>query len=201
MMYFFDSLWEGIIATSFIEWTAVVSSIIYVILAAKRMLLCWLFAFVGSLLFVYLCYVGQLYIESILQLFYVVMAIVGFLSWKFFNSEHVDINKWSIYKHSTAIIISTLSSLVIGFIFDNFTNQANPYIDAFTTCFSLAATYMVTQKILGNWIYWIFIDLVSIYLYSQRYYYLTALQYGLFTLLAIYGFISWKHEYKRQNKC
>ena len=70
-MTFFTLLWEGIKATSMIEWLAVASSIIYVILAAKRISLCWLFAFIGSTLFVYLCYIGQLYIESFLQLFYV----------------------------------------------------------------------------------------------------------------------------------
>ena len=78
-MSFISSVWEAIIATSFIEWLAVVSSIVYVVLAAKRNILCWLFAFIGSALFVYLCYIGNLYIESILQLFYVAMAIVGWI--------------------------------------------------------------------------------------------------------------------------
>ena len=87
------------------------------------------------------------------------------------------------------------------FLFDNFTQQASPYVDAFTTCLSLSATYMVAQKILGNWLYWIIIDLVSIYLYAERDYYLTAVQYALFTLLAVYGFWVWQQEYKRQKLC
>ena len=97
--------------------------------------------------------------------------------------------------------ISSIITLNLGFIFDKYSNQVNPYIDAGTTCFSLVATYMVTKKIIGNWIYWIFIDLVSMYLYAERSYYLTAVQYGVFSLLALYGFITWQNEYKRQNKC
>ena len=201
MISFFKSLWEGVVVTSFIEWIAVISSILYVILAANRLILCWIFAFIASLLFVYLCYIGQLYVEAILQLFYVVMAIVGWFSWKSLSSDQLEIKKWKSYKHAIAILSSTLAALVIGFTFHKFTNQAHPYIDAFTTCFSLGATYMVTQKILGNWVYWILIDLASIYLYAERAYYLTAFQYALFTILAIYGFISWKNQYKQQNKC
>ncbi|MAJ98909.1 MAG: nicotinamide mononucleotide transporter pnuc [Flavobacteriales bacterium] len=201
MISFFNSLWGGIVETSFIEFVAVFSTTIYVFLAAKRMLLCWLFAFIGSSLFVYLCYISQLYIESILQLFYVVMAVIGWLSWKDLNSNHFNIKKWSFYKHLIIIIFSSIITLNLGFIFDKYSNQVNPYIDAGTTCFSLVATYMVTKKIIGNWIYWIFIDLVSMYLYAERSYYLTAVQYGVFSLLALYGFITWQNEYKRQNKC
>jgi len=197
-MSFFTLLWEGIKATSILEWLAVLSSLTYVVLAAKRMLICWWFAFTGSSLFVYLCYVGHLYIESILQLFYVVMAVVGWFSWKLSKADDVEIKTWSFKNHVLNIVVSGFVALLLGFIFDQYTLQANPYVDAFTTCYSLSATFMVTRKIMGNWIYWIVIDLVSIYLYAQQDYYLTAVQYGIFTLLAIYGFMAWKKEYKRQ---
>ena len=197
-MSFFTLLWEGIKATSIIEWLAVMSSLTYVVLAAKRIMICWWFAFIGSALFVYLCYVGHLYIESILQLFYVVMAVVGWFSWKLSKADDVQIKTWSFKNHVLNIVISGFVALILGFVFDNYTLQANPYVDAFTTCYSLSATFMVTRKIMGNWIYWIVIDLVSMHLYAQQDYYLTAVQYGIFTLLAIYGFMAWKKEYKRQ---
>lgn len=197
-MSFITGVWEGILATSIIEWLAVVLTITYVILAAKRMIICWLFALVGSALFVYLCYIGDLYIESILQLFYVAMAIVGWFSWK--ESESTTIKKWGINNHLVNIAISGVVAFILGYIFDDYTDQANPYVDAFTTCYSLSATFMVTRKILGNWIYWIVIDLVSIYLYAQRDYNLTAVQYGLFTILAVFGFIAWRNEYKKHQR-
>ena len=199
MMAFFTSVLEGILATSIIEWLAVVTSVIYVILAAKRLILCWFFAFVGSCLFVYLCYIGDLYIESILQLFYVVMAVVGWITWKKASSENSNIKKWGMNNHFLNIVISGIVAFILGYIFDNYTNQANPYVDAFTTCYSLSATFMVTRKILGNWIYWIVIDVVSVYLYAQRDYNLTAVQYGLFSILAVFGYIAWRKEYKHQK--
>ena len=201
MMSFITNVWEGIKATSIIEWLAVISSIIYVILAAKRLIVCWLFAFIGSALFVYLCYIGNLYIESVLQLFYVAMALIGWITWKNSNSDNSPIKIWRLNKHLINILLSGVLAVIIGYIFDKYTMQANPYVDAFTTCYSLSATYMVTRKIIGNWIYWIVIDLVSIYLYAQRDYYLTAVQYGLFTLLAMYGYMVWRKEYKLQKQC
>lgn len=200
-MSFITHLLDGIKATSMVEWLAVTCSLIYVVLAAKRLILCWLFAFIGSALFVYLCYVGQLYIEALLQFFYVVMAVVGWLTWKRSSSDASLIKKWQTNSHIKTILLSALSAFFIGFLFDNFTQQAAPYVDAFTTCFSLSATYMVAQKVLGNWLYWIVIDLVSIGLYAERDYYLTAVQYGLFTLLAVYGFWIWYQEYNRQKVC
>ena len=199
-MSFTTQLLEGLKATSTIEWIAVYSSIIYVVLAAKRLIICWFFAFIASVLFVYLCYVGKLYIEALLQFFYVAMAIVGWFSWKHSSSDYL-IKKWTTNLHVRNILMSSFLAFIIGFLFDNYTQQATPYVDSFTTCFSLSATYMVAQKILGNWLYWIVIDLVSIYLYAERDYYLTAVQYALFTLLAVYGFWVWQQEYKRQKLC
>ena len=197
-MSFITGVWEGIMATSLIEWLAVVSSITYVILAAKRLIVCWLFAFIVSALFVYLCYIGELYIESFLQLFYVAMAVLGWFSWKNSKSDNLNIKVWKMNNHLINILVSGVVAVILGYIFDTYTNQANPYVDAFTTCYSLSATFMVTRKILGNWIYWIVIDLVSIYLYAQRDYNLTAVQYGLFTILAVFGFMAWRKEYKIQ---
>ena len=194
------SIWEVVKATSIVEWLAVTSSIIYVILAAKRLIICWFFAFIGSILFVYLCYIGKLYIESILQFFYVIMAIIGWINWRKSKTKKISIQKWTLNNHLVNIILSGIFSIIIGYFFENYTNQENPYIDSFTTCYSLSATYMVTKKILDNWIYWIIIDLISIYLYATRGYNLTALQYIIFTFLALFGFIAWNNQYQKQKK-
>lgn len=198
-MSFLITVWEAILATSLIEWLAFVSSILYVILAARQLIICWLFGFIGSALYIYVCYSGTLYIESFLQLFYVAMAVVGWLTWKNSKPEDSNIEKWAFNKHFLNIIISGGTALILGFAFANYTNQANPYVDAFTTCFSLSATFMVTKKVLGNWIYWIVIDIVSIYLYGQQGYNLAAVQYLIFTVLAISGFITWNQQFKIQK--
>lgn len=185
-----DNLIEGILATSLVEWIAVASSVIYVILAAQKQILCWFFAFISSALYVYLCFSAQLYLESILQLFYVVMAVVGFLLWN--RPTKTEIIKWKVSYHIINILVSAGLTFLLGYLFSIYTDQANPYIDAATTVFSLAATFMVTQRVLENWIYWIVIDAVSVYLFYTRELHLTAVLFLIFTVLAIVGYFSWK---------
>lgn len=212
-MTFFDTLWGDILRTSSYEWIAVISGILYVIFATRKMIICWLFAAISSSLFVYLCFIYQLYIEGGLQLFYVVMAVFGWWTWKkdaqltqtndvldAVEKTSVDIKTWSIQKHLINIVISGILSFILGYIFLNYTDQKNPYVDACTTVFSLAATFMVTQKVLENWIYWIVIDAVSIYLYSSRGLQLTAIFYVIFTILATVAFLSWRKQYKLQQE-
>ena len=190
----FDNLLEGILSTSALEWIAVCSSIIYVILAARKLIYCWLFAFISSALYVYICLSANLYLESVLQLFYVVMAVVGFLLWN--KSESEEIIKWPAKYHVINLSLSTLTVLLFGYLFSVYTDQANPYVDASTTVFSLVATFMVTKKVLENWIYWIIIDAVSVYLYFSRDLHLTAVLFVIFTVLAIVGYVSWNKTMK-----
>jgi len=190
----FDNLIEGILSTSALEWIAVSSSIIYVILAARKLIYCWLFAFISSALYVYICLSANLYLESVLQLFYVVMAVVGFLLWN--KSESEEIIKWPAKYHVINLSLSTLTVLLFGYLFSVYTDQANPYVDASTTVFSLVATFMVTKKVLENWIYWIIIDAVSVYLYFSRDLHLTAVLFVIFTVLAIVGYVSWNKTMK-----
>jgi nicotinamide mononucleotide transporter len=214
MTEFTNNLMAGIWATSALEWLSVITGILYVIFAARQMIICWLFALISSGLFFFLCFTNQLYIESVLQLFYVVMAVVGWFMWNkkpgvdYSDAEIIDserignegsIIKWSLKSHILNIAISAVLAIVLGMFFSDYTNQANPFIDAFTTVFSLAATFMVTQKVLENWLYWIVIDLVSIYLYAGRDLYLSATLYFVFTIIAIVGFAAWQKQYKQQN--
>lgn len=211
-MLFFENVYQGILLTSLWEWIAVITGVIYVILAALRSNFCWFFAIVSSGIYVYLCVEGKLYLESVLQLFYVVMAVVGWFYWKKNDSETAssskdldstevisEIKTWSITLHLVNIGISGSVALLLGYSFDTFTDQQNPYVDAFTTVFSLAATFMVVRKVLENWIYWVVIDIVSIFLYHQRGYSLSAVLYFLFALIAVFGFVAWYKKFKTQT--
>jgi nicotinamide mononucleotide transporter len=140
------------------------------------------------------------------------LLIVGWFSWRQnsrVKSKELDaslglseskneVKTWPVSYHLYNLAMSGGIAFILGFCFDEFTDQANPYADAFTTVFSLAATFMVVRKVLENWIYWIVIDIVSIFLYHQRGYSLTAVLYFIFTILAIAGLIAWYRKYKTQ---
>ncbi|MGC6434012.1 MAG: nicotinamide riboside transporter PnuC [Crocinitomicaceae bacterium] len=193
-----ESILRAIQQTSFLEWTAVILGVSYVISITYKKMIAWLFALISSSIYVYLCFSAQLYLESFLQIFYVLTAIYGWLKWRK-DTANKQIISWGFKLNLINISLSSILTLSIGYIFSKYTNQANPYMDAFTTIFSLIATFMVARKVLENWIYWIIIDAVSIILYSSREFYLTSLLFTIYTLLALFGFIKWYKNYKLIN--
>jgi len=84
----------------------------------------------------------------------------------------------------------------MGFYFSTYTDAAMPLVDSFTTVFSLFATYMVVKKVLENWIYWIVIDAVSVYLYHSRELEQTALLFIVYTIIAVFGYFAWLKKLK-----
>ena len=199
-MEFQENIRQAIFQTSIWEWLAVLSGILYVIFISFKNPIAWFFAILNSILYIYLCFISQLYIETGLQFFYVIMAIYGWIIWTDKRISSADkIIRWPINCHILNFGISGTSALILGFIFDNFTNQAYPYADAFTGVFSLAATFMVTKKVLENWIYWILIDTICIFLFAARDLYLSAVLFFVYTLIAIFGLLHWKKQFKQQE--
>ena len=178
---------------SVIEIIAVVFSILYVILAAKENIWCWFCAAISVLLYIYICFSAQLFLETGLQGFYFIMAIYGYLQWNRPRKE-INISTWSLQRHLIIFGVGIIVSLLLGKLFEIYTDAAMPIIDSFTTIFSLITTYMVTKKILENWIYWIIIDIVSVYLYFSRDLQLTAGLFTAYTIVAVFGYLSWKKQ-------
>mgnify|MGYP001464798965 FL=1 len=118
------------------------------------------------------------------------MAFIGFYNWNK-KEQHLKISEWHIKKHLYIILTGALLAFILGFIFSTYTDAKMPIIDSFTTVFSIFATYMVVKKILGNWLYWIVIDAVSVYLYDSRDLHLTALLFIIYTSIAIFGYFNW----------
>jgi nicotinamide mononucleotide transporter len=207
-----ESIYQGILFTPLLEWLAVLTSILYVVFAARQKMITWFFAFVTSVLYVYLCFISELFIETLLQLFYVAMAIYGWQQWKkhdtmgFKGADEGElqtatkIQSWGLRKHLIISVAGLIGTFTLGFIFQTFTNQHHAFLDAFTTVFSLFATFMVTKRVLENWLYWIVIDAASVYLYYDRGLKLSSLLFVLFTLLAGFGWVKWYLAYRKAQK-
>ena len=189
-----------------LETIAVLFSIIYVILAAKESIWCWVAAAISVVLYIYICYNAKLYAETGLQIFYFLMAIVGYYSWKVVKNkdENIEINKLDITElklkhHCFIIILGMLISFVFGYILLTYTDAKMPLLDSFTTTFSIIATIMVIKKVLENWLYFIAIDIASIYLYYSRDLDQTAVLFILYTIIATYGYFNWLKLIKKSD--
>jgi nicotinamide mononucleotide transporter len=143
---------------------------------------------------VYLCYSGKLFLESGLNIFYVIIGIYGWYQWKHGSKENaaLKIIPSTINKNILLMGIGMALWIPFALVAKNYSTQALPYLDAFITAFSLVATWMTAKKILENWLYWIVIDALAAVLYANRGFYLIALLYIIYTILALVGYIKWK---------
>jgi nicotinamide mononucleotide transporter len=199
---FLAQLHAAIAALSWVEIWAVITGLVYVILAARAHIACWLFGIISSLLSIYLFYQGKLYAESILYFYYVIAGVYGWYAWskqqstEKLQNEKVQIHTWDIKQHGLTLLAGIFFIILLSYVLRNYTDAQLPVIDASTTIFSFIATYMVTRKVLENWLYWIVIDLVTTGMYFYRAFYLYALLMIVYTIIAVLGYIRWKTVYQ-----
>jgi nicotinamide mononucleotide transporter len=186
--------------TSAWEMIAVIFAIAYLILAIQENILCWPAALISTFIYVFLFFDVNLYMESALQIFYIIMAIYGWRLWRHHTDDNQDlhISVWPIYYHLIALSSLAILVVVSAILLKNNTDAAYPWIDSFTTWGAVITTWMVARKILENWIYWLVIDSAALYLYIQRDLYLTAILFVLYIILCFVGFHQWQKTYKLQ---
>lgn len=183
------------------EITAALLGIFYIILAAKESKWCWPFAFANTLIYTLLFWEGQLPMQALLNLYYMGMAIYGYILWR----KHVDnesdvlITRWSYSKQLLFLLVGTILSLVTAYFLEKTATSQSPYLDASVTIFSIMNTWLLARKILQNWMYWIIIDSAAIMLYIQTEYYATAALFVLYTILALVGSINWQKRFNQQK--
>ena len=177
------------------ELVAVILGLAYLILAARLSLWCWPAAFVSTAIFLWLYLERGLYQQSLLQVFYLVMAVYGFVQWR--GGAHADprpIVSWTARQHLAAAGLVAAATLVTGAIEARYTPAALPYVDAFTTWGSVITTWMVARKVLENWLYWLVVDGVLVYLMIASHLVATAVLFAVYLGIVVAGYFTWRRE-------
>ena len=142
---------------------------------------------------------GALLMESLLNFYYMYMAVFGWVVWRKGKAANLNITSWSMNRHAVLISLTTVAAIVIGYVMQNYTHADFAYLDSFTTCFAVVTTYLVAKKVLENWLYWIVIDAASMYLYYEKGYYPTLALFIFYTIMAAWGFKTWYEEYEQSQ--
>jgi|TARA_B100000959_G_C14992953_1_gene628817 nicotinamide mononucleotide transporter len=189
------------ILLNWIEITAVFLAILYLVLAVKQNILCWICGIISSILYFFIMRSAGLYMEAYLQIFYVFMGLYGWSQWQKApkNNVNFEVNTWSQSQHFIALSIILILSFLSGTLLRNFTDAALPFMDALVTWGAVAATYMVAKKLLENWIYWLVIDSISILLFISRDLWLTAFLFCIYIVIIIFGYRLWSKTLKENN--
>ena len=188
-------------AWSMLEAAGVILAVMYLLLAIKQNIWCWLCAGVSSAIFAFLFFDVRLYMEAVLNIFYFAMAVYGWHTWSSGRSEGQDLAVviWSRRVHLLALAIVVALSLGSGYMLDTRTDAAFPYIDSFTSWSAVWATYLVARKVLENWWYWLVIDATMIVVFWAKGLELTAVLYILYLVMIPIGLLNWTRSYREAN--
>ena len=182
-----------------LEPAATVLAVVYLLLAIRQHIACWYAAFVSTGIFMYIFLEVNLYMESLLQVYYLVMAVYGWQQWRRGGAggRLLPVSTWPGRRHAVAIALVLSATAISGTLLSG-TEQRLAYVDSFTTWGAIVTTWMAARKILENWLYWLVIDSVSIYLYLDRELYFTALLFAAYLVIVCFGFVAWLKSYRRQ---
>lgn len=173
-----------------LEKTATILGLLYIFLIYLKNYWGWIFGIISSLFFIKICIENNLFVQSFLQLIYVILGIYGFFNWK--NSE-TQIQTLSQKTRVLYLLSYILISIILGFIL-GFTNQKAPFLDSFIGVFGILATYLTIQKFVENWIIWIVINMLSILLFMQQELYFSSILFALYLFVSILGYINWQRS-------
>jgi nicotinamide mononucleotide transporter len=185
-------------AMSPLEAVAVAFGLLYLVLAIRQSVWCWVAALISVLLSLVLFWQSRLYSESALQVFYAVMAVYGWQQWRRGGGgraaeSELPVGVWPLRAHVAAIGGTLAATAAVGWALSK-TNAAFPYLDSFTSIGAVVTTYMVARKLLENWVYWLVIDGLSLYVYVARELYLYAALFVVYLVLVVLGFFRWRRD-------
>jgi nicotinamide mononucleotide transporter len=185
-----------------VEAAGALFSVLYLVLAIRENLWCWPAAFLSSLLTIAVMLGARLYAEAALNVFYAAMAVYGWYQWRYGGGRgggvELPIGVWPLKMHALAIGGSAAVSAALGWLLNRYTAAAFPYFDSFVTVSSIVTTYMVARKILENWLYWLVVDSLAMYLYWQRGLFLYVALFALYLVLVVIGLVRWHRDWRAQ---
>ena len=190
-----DTLLAQAAAWSTLEVIAVIAAILYLLLAIRQHIACWIFALLSTAIYIYLFAEARLYMEAVLNGFYFAMAVYGWVSWRHGGDNDLPVTSLGVRFHAMAITCIVFVAMANGWLLQHFTDAVFPYVDSLTTWAAIFATWLVARKLLENWWYWLVIDVVSIAIYWSRGLELTAILFVLYVIMIPFGYLSWRKTY------
>ena len=178
-----------------LEITAVIFGFLSVWFAKQNNI--WVFptGLISTAIFVYLLYKWVLLGDMMINAYYFAMSIYGWFIWtRKTNDAYTPISRTTATEKKTSLIIFVATLLFVYAIYESAGkwNIWSAYVDTLTTAVFFVGMWLMARKKIENWIFWIVGDIISVPLYLYKGLAFTSVQYLIFTLIAIYGYLAWK---------
>ena len=187
-----------------LEFLAFIFGIISVIYAKRENILVYPTGIICTVITIYLLYRAQYFGDMMMNVYYSVMSIYGWWNWSRVKDNHyiVLISKTNKKEYLIASFFFLLTIGITFFVYKmNLDYLEIPnYIDIFTSGIFFTAMWLMANKKIESWIFWIIGDIITIPLYSYRGLGILSLQYLIFLILAIQGYLEWKKTLNKQSQ-
>jgi len=196
IMYSLQDWWRQ---QTWLEITGVITGLLCVALAAINNIWNWPIAIVSVGIYIFIFFNTHLYADMGLQVYFMIMNVYGWYYWSKIpaNEEKTPV----LIVSRIELIYSVIAVIVFTFILGSilkYTPASYPFLDSFCAACSLVAQVYLARKVLENWLIWIFVDIIYVGIYIFKHLELTAIMYGIYVILALWGYFDWRRDYKRQ---
>ena len=186
-----------------LEIIAVVFGILSVWFSKKNNILVYPTGMISTSIFTYLLFKWSLLGDMMINAYYFMMSIYGWYIWtRKVNNVVTPISKVSLPEKITSLIIFFFSLSFVYGIYNYFDKWGSyiSYIDNFTTAIFFVGMWLMANRKIENWIFWIIGNIISIPLYFYKGLTFTSIQYIIFTVIAISGYYTWKKILDNSNQ-
>ena len=180
-----------------LELVAALFGVVSVWLSTREHIASWPTAIVNVALYFVVFQRAKLYADMGLQVVYLALSVYGWYEWKFGGTDRTELRVTRTSRRQAAILVALAVSFgaVLGLYLDRNTDAALPWIDSAAVATSLAAQWMMTRKLLENWLVWVAVDVVYVAMFITKGLYVTSVLYAAFLLLATQGFFLWRRSW------
>lgn len=179
-----------------LEAIAFVFGIVSVWYAKKANILVYPTGIICTIITVYLLYINKYLGDMMMNFYYSIMSVYGWWNWarKKDNTYRVPMSRTNVKEKQIGVVLFLVTMLITFLVYKgfNYTLEIPNYIDIVTSGIFFTAMWYMANKKLENWTLWIIGDLITIPLYAYRGLGMLSLQYLIFTILAIQGYLAWK---------
>ena len=193
--FFFQPYYASSTLDVLLELIAVSFGIASVIFAKNENILVFPTGIISTILYIIICYKFILYGDMLINIYYTLMSLYGWYVWSFkVSGENVVIttSKKDDVAKSIFIFLSTIVIISCIYVYFDRMRNMTDYLDTFTSAIFFTAMWLMANKKIEHWIFWIIGNLISIPLYFVKGLGFSSIQFTIFLILAIIGYMQWK---------
>ena len=172
--------------------------IIYLVLEYRASIALWIVGIIMPALDIYLYWTHGLYGDAGMAVYYTLAAVYGYAVWQFgkkqgqTDKQPLPVTHMRKSLYLPAFVFFVVAWGVTYYVLKEFTNSTVPLLDAFTNAMSFVGLWALARKYVEQWLFWIAVDAICFYLYIIKGIPFKAGLYGLYTVIAVMGYLKWK---------